>query len=362
MIFRQLIDNDTKTYTYILGDPWSREAAILDPVREHLERDLSFIDQLGLKLVYSLETHVHADHVTSGVSLRARTGCKLVTPKAGQVEGADLEVDDGDAIRFGLQALEVRATPGHTAGCISYVTADRTRVFTGDTLLVRGCGRTDFQEGDARTLYRSVRDKLFSLPLDTRVFPAHDYGGRTSSSIREEKLYNPRLGGDRTEDQFVAIMADLNLAYPRKIDVAVPANRRAGLIGDECAPERDPHHVDPGAWPAYRTPTGAPNLPAVWVADHRDAVRIVDIREVNEWDGPDGRLEGSEHIPMGAFPNAADGWDRDGRVVLVCRSGGRSDRLATELEGLGFKAVASLTGGLLKWTALGLPLADGAQG
>jgi glyoxylase-like metal-dependent hydrolase (beta-lactamase superfamily II)/rhodanese-related sulfurtransferase len=360
VIFRQLIDDDSKTYTYLLGDPWSREAVLIDPVREQLERDLEILAQLGLKLVHTLETHVHADHVTASALLRSRTGCRVVVPRAGGTEGADVEVDDGDAIRFGLVALEVRATPGHTNGCVSYVNSAQDHVFTGDALLIRGCGRTDFQEGDAHTLYRSVRDKLFSLPPDALVWPAHDYKGRTCSSIREEKLYNPRLGGGRTEEEFVAIMANLDLAWPRKMDVAVPANRRLGLLAEEPSPAEA--RADVEAWPVARTPTGAPSLPPLWIAEHREGVRLVDVREPDEWTGPDGMLDGAEKVRVADVPAAAAGWDREEPIALYCRSGGRSDRVARELEDLGFKRVASMSGGILAWRRVGLPLAGGRQG
>lgn len=363
MIFRQLIDDDTKTYTYLLGDPWSREAVLVDPVREHIARDLGIAREMGLELRYVLETHVHADHVTAAAMIRAHTGAKVVVSHLGGAQGADVVVEDGDAIRFGLQALEVRETPGHTSGCTSYVTADQSKVFTGDALLIRGCGRTDFQQGDARTLYRSVRDKLFSLPGNTAVFPAHDYKGRTRSSIREERVHNPRLGGDKTEDQFVAIMDELKLAYPRKIDVAVPANLRLGLLEAEDAPPvPDPHHTGLADWPMQRTPTGAPNVPCVWVAEMRDRIRLVDVRQPEELSGPDGALEGVDAIPLDAVLGAAKGWDRDAPVVVMCRSGGRSDRAAVALEAEGFTQVASMTGGILRWASLGLPMLDGGQG
>jgi len=341
VIFRQLIDADTKTQTYLIGDPWSREAVIIDAVRENVERDLAFIDELGLKLVYALETHVHADHITGAGLLRHRTGCAVIVSRAGEVSGVDIEVTDGDAIRFGLQAIEVRATPGHTAGCVTYVSANRPMAFTGDALFIRGCGRTDFQGGSARTLFRSVRDKLFSLPDETLIYPGHDYRGRTVSTVREEKLYNPRLGGGKTEDQFVEIMAGLNLAYPRKIDVAVPANRSCGVLPDDVAPDSEPA----APWPARRTPTGAPNLPAIWVAENRDGLRLIDVREPEEQAGPDGRLDGAEPVRMCRVVEEAARWDRGDRLVLYCRSGGRSDRAAVDLERLGFKSAASMTGG-----------------
>ena len=209
------------------------------------------VEELGLTLKMAHKSHVHADHVTAGHALRQRTGCQTAVARVSGAEGADRLLEDGDAIRFGLQALEVRATPGHTAGCLSFVNATTPMVFSGDALLIRGCGRTDFQGGCSKTLYRSVRDKIFSLPEDTLVYPAHDYRGRTVSSVREEKLYNPRLGGGRSEAQFVDIMSQLNLAYPRRIDEALPLNMRMGApLGDivETPPESDPNAPE---WPIH---------------------------------------------------------------------------------------------------------------
>src|SRR5687768_14270695 len=210
MIFRQLLDPESSTWTYLLGDPATREAVLVDPVREQADRDVGLLQELGLRLVWTLETHVHADHVTAGWMLSRRLGSRTVVGKRGGAE-ADRLVDHGEAVRFGHQVLEVRATPGHTSGDVVYVAGDLSRAFTGDTLLVRGCGRTDFQQGDARSLYRSVHDQVFSLPDDTLLYPGHDYKGRTVTTVREERLYNRRLGGGKTEDEFVAIMAGLNL-------------------------------------------------------------------------------------------------------------------------------------------------------
>jgi glyoxylase-like metal-dependent hydrolase (beta-lactamase superfamily II)/rhodanese-related sulfurtransferase len=358
MIFRQLFDSESSTYTYLLADAWSREAVLIDPVIEQVERDASILEELRVKLVYTLDTHVHADHVTGAAALRARLGSKVVYSKTAGVEGADLLVSDGDAIRFGLQALEVRSTPGHTEGCVTYVSAMREQAFTGDALLIRGCGRTDFQQGDARTLFRSLRDKVFSLPDETLIYPGHDYKGRTVSSVLEERLFNPRLGGSTTEDEFVEIMDHLKLSYPRKIDVAVPANQFCGDLGiEERAP---PATASP--WPAQRSPTGAPHLSPVWLSEHRSSVHLVDVREPDEFAGPDGHIDGAQLHPMSQYLKAAKEWDKDEPVVTVCRSGGRSDRAAMELEKLGFKRVGSLAGGMLRWNELGLPVAKSGQG
>jgi len=228
MLFRQLFDRDTSTYTYLLADEVSRAAVLIDSVREQLERDLALLEDLDLTLTYVLETHVHADHVTSAALLRERTGARTVVSHAGGAPCADLQVRNGDVIRFGAHALEVRATPGHTSGCVTYVTENRCMAFTGDALLIRGCGRTDFQEGDAHTLFQSVRGRIFTLPDECAIYPGHDYAGRTVSTVGEEKRLNPRLGAHRSEAEFVEIMENLGLAPPQRLDEALPANRNCG--------------------------------------------------------------------------------------------------------------------------------------
>ncbi|AKU92450.1 MBL fold metallo-hydrolase [Vulgatibacter incomptus] len=228
MLFRQLFDPESSTYTYLLADEATGEAVIIDPVLEQAERDLALIEALGLKLVYVIDTHVHADHITASDLLRKRTGCTTILSEKAGVECADRPVKDGDRIRFGSQELEVLETPGHTSGCLSFVTGDRAMAFTGDALLIGGTGRTDFQQGDAHQLYRSITEKLFRLPESTVVYPGHDYKGRTASTIGDEKRLNPRLGQGKTEEDFVEIMANLGLPYPKKIDAALPANLRCG--------------------------------------------------------------------------------------------------------------------------------------
>lgn len=237
MLFRQLFDPDTSTYTYLLADRDTKEAVLIDPVREQADRDAALIEELGLTLLYTLETHVHADHVTGGGLLRQRLGSRTVVSRHGGAECADVQVDDGDVIRFGRHALEVRATPGHTDGCVTYVTSDHKMAFTGDALLIRGSGRTDFQQGDARKLYQSVHEQIFSLPDDTLLYPGHDYKGRTVSTVGEEKALNVRFAG-KSEEDFVAIMRALDLPKPRYIDEAVPANLRCGL--DDAAMSETP--------------------------------------------------------------------------------------------------------------------------
>lgn len=232
MIFRQLFDRESSTFTYLVADEASGEAALVDPVIEQVERDLGLVRDLGLRLVAVLDTHVHADHVTGAGTLRQRTQARTFVSAAGGAPCADVLVRDGDVVTLGELTIRALATPGHTNGCVSYL-ADG-RVFTGDTLLVRGCGRTDFQDGDAATLYRSVHEKLFTLPDATLVYPGHDYRGFTCSSIGEEKNLNPRLGRGVTLEAFVATMKALDLPPPAKIHEAVPANRACGdLSGGE---------------------------------------------------------------------------------------------------------------------------------
>lgn len=230
MLLRQLFDKDTSTYTYLLADLGTKEAVIIDPVAEQADRDQKLLEELGLRLVYVLETHVHADHVTGAGELRDRLGAKSVVSRNGGAECADVLVDDGDTIQFGRHQLEVRATPGHTDGCVTYVAreGERTMAFTGDALFVRGCGRTDFQQGNPHTLYRSVHRKIYTLPEDTLIYPGHDYKGHTATTVAEEKAHNPRLNLSVSEEAFVDIMQALALPHPRQIDVALPANLQCG--------------------------------------------------------------------------------------------------------------------------------------
>jgi sulfur dioxygenase len=224
-IFRQLFDSGSSTYTYLIADGPGGDAVLIDPVLEMVERDLRLIQELGVNLTYVLNTHCHADHITgSGLIKRTLGNVKSVIAAASGAD-ADVKVAHGDRVTFGDLAIEVRATPGHTNGCVTYVF--QNKVFTGDALLIRGCGRTDFQEGSSEGLYDVVRSQIFSLPDDTVVYPAHDYKGHCSSTVGEEKKLNYRLSGTKAE--FVEIMNNLQLSYPKKIDVALPANMVCGI-------------------------------------------------------------------------------------------------------------------------------------
>jgi len=227
LLFRQLFDRESCTYTYVLADP-NRAAVIIDPVLEHVDRDARILEELGLALEWILDTHVHADHITGAGALQRRFGARRAISKASGAQ-ADRLLEDGDRIDFGERSLEVRLTPGHTAGDVTYVLDDQSRAFTGDALLVRGCGRTDFQEGDSHRLFHSVRERILSLPDDTQLYPAHDYLGRTVTTVKEERAFNPRIGDGHSEEEFVHLMANLGLAKPAKIDMAVPANLKGGL-------------------------------------------------------------------------------------------------------------------------------------
>lgn len=233
MIFRQLFEPQASTYTYLVACEETGQAALIDPVIETVERDLGVIRELGLTLACTIETHIHADHVTGAGRLRALSGSKAGFPAASGADHVDFTITEGEPIAIGGLLLRPLYTPGHTDDHHCYVleSHDAARVFTGDALLIEGCGRTDFQNGDSATLFHSVHDKIFGLGDDTLVYPAHDYNQRHVSSVGQERARNPRLGGGRTVEEFVAIMGSLNLPKPKKMDVAVPANRACG----ECA-------------------------------------------------------------------------------------------------------------------------------
>jgi sulfur dioxygenase len=229
MKVKQLFDDDSSTYTYLLWDAETKDAVLVDPVDVQVDRDMQEITALQLHLIYGINTHAHADHITGTYNLRQRVPTmKSVISKASGAK-CDVSVEPGDRICFGHRFLTVRSTPGHTDGCVSYVADDESFVLTGDALLIQGCGRTDFQGGSSEKLYQSIWTQIFTLPDDTIVYPAHDYKERLSSTVGVEKETNPRLGKDKTMEQFVEIMNNLNLPQPKHIDRAVPANLRCGV-------------------------------------------------------------------------------------------------------------------------------------
>lgn len=228
MLFRQLFDQETWTYTYLVADPASHEAVLVDSVIEQVDRDIKLLKELGLTLRYCLETHVHADHITGAGRLRELTGCENIVPAHAEVDCANREIQPGESIQVGAIKITAIGTPGHTDSHMAYLVND-DRVLTGDALFIRGCGRTDFQSGDAGTLYESVTQHLFTLPDSTLVYPGHDYRGHIVSTIGEEKAWNPRFV-DRTKSDFIEFMNQLNLPDPKKIMEAVPANQACGKV------------------------------------------------------------------------------------------------------------------------------------
>jgi glyoxylase-like metal-dependent hydrolase (beta-lactamase superfamily II) len=229
MKLRQLFDPESSTYSYLVWDTDTMEAALIDPVQEQANRDIQLIRELGLKLRYTLETHVHADHVTGAAMLRKALNSIVVVHENSQAKCADVQIKGGDFIPLGANRIDVLYTPGHTNSDVSYLIPGA--VFTGDSLLIRGSGRTDYQSGDAARLYNSIIQQLFILPGDTIVYPGHDYQGRCCTTIAEEMVHNPRLGNGKSREEFVEIMSNLNLAPPKHIHEALPSNLRCGIQG-----------------------------------------------------------------------------------------------------------------------------------
>ena len=346
LVFRQLFDPQSSTYTYLLGEGRGGEAVLIDPVFEQARRDAALIDELGLSLVATLETHVHADHVTGAWLLKRRLGSQIMLAATSGAEGADRYLREDDVVAFGKRRLLVRATPGHTNSCLTYVLDDRSMAFTGDCLLIRGSGRTDFQQGDAATMYRSVHDRIFSLPEECLLYPAHDYRGLTATSVAEERRFNPRLGGEIAVGDFAGYMKNLKLAHPKMIDVAVPANLRCGRPENEAGLGRDPgwahlHYSFAGLWEI--DPHG--------LEEHLYDVQILDVREPDEFKGPLGHIVGARLIPLGELAGRLGELQRDRPIVAVCRAGSRSAQAVAILAQNGFTDVANLTGGMLRWRA-----------
>lgn len=348
LIFRQLFDQQSATYTYLLADRNSGEAVIIDPVFEQARRDAALVEELGLRLLYTLDTHVHADHVTGGWMLKRRTGARIGVSAASGAVGADRYLMPGDEIAFGTRHLQVRATPGHTHACLTFVLDDASVAFTGDCLLIRGTGRTDFQNGDPRAMYQSVRRQIFTLPEACLLYPAHDYRGLTATSVAEERRFNPRLGGELSEDDFVGYMANLRLPHPRKIDVAVPTNLKCGLTANDPTQTADPDWA-----PLNYTFAGIWEVQAQWLEENVDSVQVIDVREPIEFVGSLGRIGGATLIPLGELAQRVSELSQDRPIVTICRAGGRSAQATIILQQAGFDRVANLAGGMLRWRAEG---------
>jgi len=353
LLFRQLFEADTGTFTYLLADVVSGEGVLIDPVFEQHSRDLSLIQELGIRLVASLDTHAHADHVTGSWLMHEATGSAIGLAAAARAENVTLPLHHGDRVAFGRRHLEVRSTPGHTDGCVSFVLDDRSMAFTGDALLVRGCGRCDFQQGNAHTLWTSITGQILPLPDSCLLYPGHDYTGRTVTSVAEEKAYNARLGGAATERDFVGHMEAMKLPHPHRIAEALPGNMRSGK------PRQAPSA--PTWAPLSRSYAGLPELAPAWVAAHRNEITLLDVRSAEEYNGPDGHVAGSLLLPLPELEQRSGEIPTGKPVVVVCHSGSRSALATQQLLKAGLDQVANLHGGLSRWTAEGYPLEEAAE-
>ena len=371
MTFRQLFDPASSTYTYLIADDSTHEAVLIDPVIEQLQRDLALLRDNGLALRYTLDTHVHADHVTAAQAIKQALGGQANTQdnpqgiaQAGSgvqtarvqtavsrdcnAAGYDRYLSDGDVILFGREEILVIATPGHTAGSVSFLWRDR--VFTGDALLIGGCGRTDFQSGCAETLYHSITVKLFSLDEQVLVYPGHDYKGRRVSSIGEEKLFNARITG-KTQAEFVQTMASLGLPAPKRIHEAVPAN----LVGGAGLPAGLATPVSSAI--ADRQSVSVQQFSDQW-RDTEAAGRalLIDVRTPAEFSQE--HVRGAKNIPLDQL-DAIALMPRAGAspaVFIICQTGTRSQLAAERLRAAGFAHVVHVDGGTNAWRMAGLPL------
>ena len=333
--FRQLFDHETWTFTYLLWDLDTREGIIIDPVREHFERDFCLVGELGLHMVYALDTHVHADHITSLGMLQEKFGLQTVVGEPSGVPCADIMLEDGDKLSFGKHALYALATPGHTDSCTSFKIENM--VFTGDTLFIRGCGRTDFQQGDPEILYQSITQKLYTLPDETLVYPGHDYNGKSVSTIIEEKEHNLRIPATQTEVDFAKLMNSLNLPMPKRINEAVPANMGCGFSVDQG-------HLTEEVF-------GVSDLQKTLDSLTEDEV-VIDCRTTNEFER--GHISGAINIPMGKELDHI-GELRDYRkIYLYCQSGRRSQSVYASLISQGLENLICLrSSGLDEWEEYG---------
>jgi sulfur dioxygenase len=339
MIFRQLFDGASSTYSYILASRHGGEALIIDPVLEKVERYLKLMEELDLRLVKAVDTHLHADHITGLGALRDRTHCITVMGEQSKVDVVSMRVGDGDRLRIEGLSLDVIYTPGHTDDSYSFVLGDR--VFTGDTLLIRGTGRTDFQNGSAKAQYESLQ-RLLRLPDEMLVFPAHDYKGDTVSTIGEEKLFNPRLQV-KGADEYAALMAGLNLPNPKMMDVAVPANMRQGLLQADIARR---------GW--------AVSAPEAQTLIGRKDIALIDLRERSERE-KNGVIPGSLHAP---YPDLQENLKLSGmlhelstatgrRLLFYCAFGERSAMAVQAAQDAGLSSARHIEGGMGAWKDAG---------
>ncbi|MFT5789023.1 MAG: sulfur dioxygenase [Shewanella sp.] len=335
---KQMFDRDSCTYTYLLADPKTHEGVIIDAVKEHLQRDLQYIEELGIELIYIIETHIHADHITSAGLIRQKTGAQIVYSQTAAVKSIDIELKEGDELPIGGHHIRAINTPGHTHGCMSFYVDGM--VFTGDCLLIRGCGRTDFQEGDSGDLYNSITEKLFSLADETVIYPGHDYNGKTSSTIAEEKQWNPRVGQNKSLDDFLQIMSNLNLDLPKKINEAVPANTNCGI------------NFNPDAYMHNDFSMNA--LYNVWLKENSNTL-IIDNRTKEEYSG--GHIPRSHNIPFGTESQHLKELQGFNHIYIYCHSGRRAQTALTNLSIMGLDNITCVShSGLPEWIAMNYPI------
>ena len=350
MFFKQLFDPASSTFTYLIADDATHEAVLIDPVIDQLERDLRMVREHGLSLKYTLETHVHADHVTAALALKQATGAQTAVARDCNAQGYGRYLENGDVILFGHQEIMVFATPGHTPGSVSYLWRDR--VFTGDTLLIGGCGRTDFQNGSAEALYDSITQTLFKLDEQTLVYPGHDYKGRRVSSIGEEKQFNARVAG-KSREEFRAIMSSLNLPMPKRIHEAVPVNLAGGLAASDSAVRQMASDND-----ISRRSVSALQLAEIAGSP---GIRLVDVRTPAEF--ATLRISGFMNVPFERLnPEALKSTlGTDSPIYCLCQTGTRSQFVAARLRAAGFRRVVHVDGGTNAWLAEALPVVHGER-
>ncbi len=356
MIFKQLLDKTSCTLTYILAD--SGEAVIIDPVDTNLEVYLEYIKANDLKLKYSFETHVHADHISGSGLLRQATGAKTGIGLHCGAEMADFQLEGGEEFVIGSQAITTFSTPGHTPGSMCFLWNDR--LFTGDTLFIGGCGRTDFQNGSSADLYDSITEKIFTLPGEILVYPGHDYKGNYVSCVQQEKASNPRLAG-KTKQEFIEIMDNLNLPMPKMINTAVPANLYCGIDEEEAlqmvavsefvAPEKDRRGVQGAINRAKQDIEQVDVVQAKKMLEQSQNIVILDVREKNEYE--QGHIDNSINLPRGEVKNNSKnvlvGNSEDTPILIYCATGNRSALAGVILQELGYNNLSSLKGGYVAW-------------
>jgi glyoxylase-like metal-dependent hydrolase (beta-lactamase superfamily II)/rhodanese-related sulfurtransferase len=362
MLFKQLFDQETWTYTYLIADSISKDAILIDPVNTHIDKYIELLATQGLQLKYTLETHVHADHITASGLLRQRLGAQTGVSGLCGAETADIQIQDGDIFKFaGNEQIRVIATPGHTRGSISFLWRDR--LFTGDSLLIGGCGRTDFQGGDAGALYDCITQRLFTLPDETLVYPGHDYQQRWVSNITQERTTNPRLA-NKTREQFIEIMNNLNLPKPRLIDEAVPANRYCGLdenerqdavaLRDQIPPIRATTKTEDMVSDAKRHIVEIDVVQSKQLLAEGNIV-LIDTREESEYAA--GHIDEAILLPRGMLEfkisDIPELIDKSKAVLIYCRLGNRSALAAQTLQQLGYTNVLSMAGGFEAWKRSG---------